>query len=132
MMRAGRFGDRWRARFAALATLALALQLAVPPGFMVAPRAAGGPAIVICTGHGPQLAEPGDRGGPAKAPTGKMASLCPFVGHAGVPTIAPPVALRGAAFVAYADAPALVAHTAPGRGLAAPPPPSQAPPRRLA
>ena len=133
MTGAGRVSGGWRVMVPALAILALTLQLAIPPGFMVAPAHAGGPTIVICTGHGPELAlAPGDRGTPAKAPSGKSAPLCPFAGHGGVPTVAGPVAIGAVAFAGYAEPAAEARRTAPGRGLAAPPPPSQAPPTQLA
>jgi hypothetical protein len=119
-----------RAGFAVLAKLALMLQLAVPPGFMLA-RDAGQPVIVVCTGHGPLLVPPGDRGVPAKAPKPNSGAMCAFAGHGGTPTVAPTLALTAIRF----DPAVVIAPpsrpTAPGRGLAAPPPPSQAPPTRI-
>jgi hypothetical protein len=116
-----------RAGVAVLATLALLLQLAIPQGFMLA-RDAGQPAIVICTGHGPLLAV-GDHGLPGKAP--KQGGVCAFAGHGGTPTPAPLLALASVRF-APSEARAIAAISAtPGRGLAAPPPPSQAPPTRI-
>jgi hypothetical protein len=119
-----------RAGFAVLAMLAFLLQLAVPQGFMLA-QTGGQPVIVICTGHGPLLAPIDDRGLPAKAPKPKPGAICAFAGHGGTPTPAPILALAAIRFepaVAIAQ-PSL--STAPGRGLAAPPPPSQAPPIRI-
>jgi len=117
-----------RAGLAALAMFALLLQLAVPQGFMLA-RNAGLPAIVICTGHGPLLAPAGDHGIPAKAP--KPGGTCAFAGHGGTPTPAPLLALVEARFEPIETlAPPQLSTTA-GRGLAAPPPPSQGPPSRL-
>jgi hypothetical protein len=119
-----------RAGFAVLAMLALMLQLAVPQGFMLA-RDAGQPVIVICTGHGPLLAPIDAHGAPSKTPKPKAAAMCAFVGHGGTPSVAPTLALTAIRFEpAVAVAPPSVS-TAPGRGLAAPPPPSQAPPTRI-
>jgi hypothetical protein len=127
MARAGlRRSDR-RAPLTALALIAIIFQLAVPPGFMVG-STAGGPSIVICTGHGALLAPSDQPGAPAKAPSGKAAPTCPFAGHGGSPTLAPlapPTAIR---FEAAAAIGARRATATPGRGLAAPPPPAQAPP----
>jgi hypothetical protein len=106
--------------------LALFLQLAVPQGFMLA-RDGGRPTIAICTGHGPLLAPADDHGLPAKAP--KPAPTCPFAGHGGTPTTAPLLTLTSVRFEQSAAALTLpITSVMPGRGLAAPPPPSQAPP----
>ncbi len=111
-----------------LALLALMAGVASPPGFMVAARGRTA-TLVICTGHGPEtiVAGPGapdHRSGKA----GHDGGPCPFAGH-GV-AVAPP--LTGVASgLTLATAPATVAtppDLAPGRGLAAPPPPSHAPP----
>jgi hypothetical protein len=109
--------------FAALAALALLVQVLVPQGFMVSGEPAAG--LVICTGHGPLLSLD-SHGKPAKAP--KQAALCGFASHGG--TAGPPPAFALAALrVEYTVLPgALRLAPAPGRGLAAPPPPSQGPP----
>jgi hypothetical protein len=109
----------------ALAALALMLQVMVPQGFMLGGSAAA-PGLVICTGHGPLLGHAGqERQG--KAPKTADAA-CPFAVHGG--SAAPPAtALLAEApfrFAVQADLPAF--DLAPGLGLAAPPPPSQAPP----
>ena len=120
---------RWedRAGIAVLAMLALLLQLAVPQGFMLA-RNGGQPTIVICTGYGPMLAPLDDHGVPAKAPKPKPAATCAFAGHGGTPTPATALTLGSVRFeLAAALAPPTLS-TTPGRGLAAPPPPSQGPP----
>ena len=108
-----------------LAALALLVQVAAPPGFMVA-GGPQGPALVVCTGHGPLMAP---RHG--KIPGQANNTVCPFAGHVAAPTpslepVHPPLAL---AFEAAPVQP--MADLAPGRGLAAPPPPSQGPPLRL-
>ncbi len=112
---------------ACLAMLALFLQVAVPPGFMVG-RTDSGPAIVICTGHGPlQIGQdgPGKPGKPSKA---TQAGACVFAGHGGFappPGLANPASRRIARIVETAVS---ELDLLPGRGLAAPPPPSQGPP----
>ena len=115
-------GTGW---FAALAALALLVQVLVPPGFMVSgePGAAG---LVICTGHGP-LVGLDSHGKPAKAP--KQADMpCGFAGH-GTTAGPPPSFALAALRVEYTVLPgARRLASAPGRGLAAPPPPSQGPP----
>ncbi len=116
-----------RAGFAVLAMFALLLQLAVPQGFMLADDA-GQPAIVICTGHGPLLA-PRNQGLPGKAP--KQNGPCAFAGHGATPTPAPMLAPVEVRFEAIDAAAAPSISATPGRGLAAPPPPSQGPPTRL-
>ncbi len=117
-----------RAGLALLAMLALFLQLAVPQGFMVASDH-GQPAIVICTGHGPLLAQVDEHGVPIKAP--KPGSVCAFAGHGGTPIATPqqaPIAVR---FESIAAAEQTRAAFVVGQGLAAPPPPSQGPPAVL-
>lgn len=110
-----------------LAAMALVLQALAPSGFMVA-RTGDGPTIAICTGHGPLLAHPGDPAGPGKSRTQREGGLCVFAGHGGVApaltqttSVSVRVAIMGAP-------PSPVADLLPGRGLAAPPPPSQGPP----
>jgi hypothetical protein len=130
MKRAGRRFGAWAGWFSALAALALIVQLAVPPGFMLAPTAAG-PAMVICTGHGPMMVSAPDRGAPAKDHGGKPAPMCPFAGHGGTPTVSMSQAPTPARFEQAASQPARVAAANVGQGLAAPPPPSRAPPPPL-
>ncbi len=116
----------WRGALVVLAFLALALRILVPPGMMPGPTGHGTVALVICTGHGPVSAP-----GPARTPTHHSGSEapCAFAGHA---------AVAGPALIALLGepierSPPVPAHAnpgvAPGLGLAAPPPPSQAPPR---
>jgi hypothetical protein len=115
---------------ALLALVALAVGVMSPPGFMVA-AGGSGPAIVICTGHGPAFA-PGGSSSPGGADHGRGKAThdgaCPFAGH-GLASTRPPLGII--AKVAFAPSPATLeprADVAPGRGLAAPPPPSQGPP----
>ncbi|MDR3512127.1 MAG: hypothetical protein P4L73_10870 [Caulobacteraceae bacterium] len=118
-------GRRW---FIALAALALLVQVLIPQGYMVSadPAARG---LVICTGHGPLLSLDG-HGQPAKAPKPHADAPCGFATHGAG---AAPPSLVSVAPVAFAPEAALASplrDMAPGLGLAAPPPPSHAPPAR--
>ena len=109
-----------------LALAALWMQALVPQGFMVA-SASTGPALVICTGHGPLQGS--DHSG--KAPKPSSDAPCIFAAHGAVST--PPLA---ALLPAHAPATAIVdsqsfVRQTPGRGLAAPPPPSRGPPELI-
>lgn len=113
----------------ALAALALLVQVLVPRGFMVG-RDAGVPGLVVCTGHGP-LFGPADHGQPGKAPKSTVDAPCGFAAHgaaAGPPAL---TLIVGAPFAAEAKIGVRIFDLAPGRGLAAPPPPSHAPPAQL-
>jgi hypothetical protein len=119
------------ARFAAcLAAMALVLQIAVPPGFMPA-WTDRGLATVICTGHGPLLAHSDEHGKPGKAPARGEGAGCVFAGHGGAAPTPAPHALTRAHVVVVAEPSRPSRDLLPGRGLAAPPPPSQGPPIRL-
>ena len=112
--------------FLALAFIALAIKVLVPPGFMVANQGAGALPLVICTGHGPLTLDLSKD----KAPGGKAShdAPCAFAGHGAAPT---PTSFApvSAPFAIATSAPTLLAvDVAPGRGLAAPPPPSRGPP----
>ncbi len=113
-----------------LAALALLVQLAAPPGFMIAAGPAG-PSLVVCTGHGAAYAPGQDNARHDRSAPRPDNIVCAFAGHAG--PIAPPAPLvPPAAAVAYQAAEAApLWDLQPARGLAAPPPPSQAPPLRL-
>ena len=120
-------------RFATVLYMALAamiLRALLPVGWM---PAAGGQ-IVICTGHGPSLQAATllgglDDGGHQHAPTQKHDHPCAFSAH-GVGA-APPIQNSDVTLLNWISI-ALVLpgarFLAPGRGLAAPPPPSHAPP----
>jgi hypothetical protein len=111
-----------------LAVLALALRVAVPQGYMVAAPGAGFP-LVICTGHGELvLGDHGDHKSPAQ-----KSSEAPCVFAGSVTPLTPSIAGQiQEPFTVGADADlgGPVADLAPGRGLAAPPPQSRAPPVR--
>ncbi|MFI4973435.1 MAG: DUF2946 family protein [Caulobacterales bacterium] len=127
MLRTWRWHEGARRRAVGFALLALVLQVLAPPGFMVA-REAGRATIAICTGHGPAYALADLAGHPAKQPKSKPDAPCAFAGH--VVVASPPIAALIASPVARPRAPLVAARLdlAPGRGLAAPPPPSQGPP----
>jgi hypothetical protein len=111
---------------ALLAILAILLRAAIPGGFMLSAAKAGGmPDLVVCTAQGLMTiaADAGHDGDQAKQDTS-----CAFTAVAAV-TIEPTRIALAAPF--YADA--TVPHRAvpdqrPGRGLAAPPPPTTGPP----
>jgi hypothetical protein len=110
-----------------LALLALFLQGFAPPGFMVA-REVGRATITICTGHGPAYSLADLAGHPTKHQQSKPDAPCAFAGHGAVAS--PPIAAQIASPSVQSSAPVVPARLdlAPGRGLAAPPPPSQGPP----
>jgi hypothetical protein len=111
-----------------LTVLALAMKILVPQGFMVADRGAPFP-LVICTGHGAAVFNVDAPGFP-KAPAPKKSDQpCAFAGN-----ITPPhpsaIAIVSETVVFSREIPgnARTFDLAPGRGLAAPPPQSHAPP----
>lgn len=125
----GGSGQHRRHRHPGLIVLALAalwMQVLIPQGFMVG-ATAGAPALVICTGHGALQAA--DH--PGKAPKPASDAPCAFAGHgvAAAPPILTPLALAG--FQPTALAVQSFVCQSPGRGLAAPPPPSQGPPQLI-
>jgi hypothetical protein len=117
--------QRW---FIALAALALMVQVLVPPGFMVSGERRS-PGLVVCTGHGPMQAMD-EHPAPGKPP--KTADhACAFAGHGTAAPSASAMALETVSF-SYAEAPVPPTFDlTPGRGLAAPPPQSHAPPSVL-
>jgi hypothetical protein len=120
----------WRGVALALTVLALAAKVLVPPGFMAAGPGAPFP-ITICTGHGPLVLSQGD-GKASNLPAHKLASPC-----SGADNITPTAASLAAAatnpffWTLLSPGAGPTDDVAPGRGLAAPPPPSQAPPPSL-
>ncbi len=119
-----------RAAFLTLAFLALIVKVAVPSGFMVAAPGSGpGFPLVICTGHGEiTKTTPDGKGGESKS---KSDAPCAFAGHAAPPTPAVRPEIADASFAHAAAQPIIRFDLVPGRGLAAPPPPSQGPPTLL-
>ena len=125
----------WRYVFLTLAALAVALKVAIPPGFMVAASADRPFSLVPCNGEAPPMVEArhaahmhGDPLEHAPAKNGH-ASPCIFAGHA--LGAAPPTlqTTEPAQFVSYqAPARAPSPTLAPGRGLCGPPIPPRGPP----
>ena len=122
-----------------LATLAIAFKVLVPAGYMVstAPTNDLPFQIVICTGHGMEVIDPGqvlDPSGKDHAPSQKPGhdAPCPFAAHGAT---APPPCLVAASLVQFSEYRAAIVpvatHVAPGRGLSAPPPPATGPPSIL-
>ena len=121
----GGMGHRQLNRRTGLVILALAalwIQALIPAGYMIAPDQAAG--LVICTGHGP-LASHDHPGG---EPTSNHDGACVFAGH-GL-AVSPPIPTQAPVSVTFVHAPVATFAVAqsPGRGLAAPPPPSRGPP----
>lgn len=94
-------------------------------------REGGLPAIVICTGHGPVLSRDDLVGHPSKAPDSKHDLVCSFAGHGIANAAAVSLAVAGVLHWSAPDFDQPQFDLAPGRGLAAPPPPSQGPPASL-
>ena len=124
-----------RDAFLVLATLAIALKIIIPVGFMPgADQRNGLPfALVLCTADGAKTVAAGDVLGSNKGSDkgGKPAhdAPCPFAAQ-GANAPPPSLIASGAAqIVAYVEpiAPSVRA-IMPGRGLAAPPPPPTGPP----
>ncbi|HEX4179213.1 MAG TPA: hypothetical protein VHY32_00330 [Caulobacteraceae bacterium] len=114
------------AAFLALALLALVVKVAVPTGFMVAaPGSGAGFPLVICTGHGPVVTHRADDKGENKA---KPDAPCAFAGQSIALQTALAAPIGGAVYWRVIAPDHRGVGLAPGRGLAAPPPPSQAPP----
>lgn len=108
-----------------LACFALGLRLVVPAGFMAGVDADGRPTLVICTaGPGQPAGGHDDHGAPDPDDT----AACAFAGAVAGP--APDASsLLTATLAAYVPvAQPLARDLAPGRGLAAPPPPLRGPP----
>jgi hypothetical protein len=121
----------WKSVFLTLSLLALAFKVGLPPGVMVG-AGPGSIPLVICTGHGPlALTDPGSPKAPAPAPSQRGAP-CPFAAaSAGAPAPIPPPTLQPLVATYAPFIAPTVRDLAPGRGMAAPPPPSHAPPTLL-
>ena len=118
----------WRGVALTLTLLALVLKVLVPPGFMLAGTGQQS-LIAICTGHGPLTLAVDDHGG-SKAPA-QQKTDAPCLGAGNISPPSPPALATLPAPLAFAASPAPFGRAfdlAPGRGLAAPPPPSQGPP----
>lgn len=136
MTSAGRHPRSFARLWLALACLAVAIKVLVPPGFMVARPVNDMPfPLVLCTAQGMVTVEPGapiaDGASDPGDPAGQAADHGPCV-FAGAQHAAPPpgldrfVTVEFAAYAAPAESPSLA--LTPGRGLAAPPLPARGPP----
>jgi len=122
--------------------LAIAIKVAIPVGYMVAPQAlaAGLTPIVLCTSdgnvtafmdEGGQIVTHGDEAlanDHQGLPSDHEGSKCAFAGQ-GVPLAAPQAASMAVQFEGAVSPTAIQpSFVAPGLGLAAPPPPKTGPP----
>lgn len=123
-----------RDAFLALALLAVVLKVMIPAGFMPSAESRNGLpfALVLCTGDGAKVVQPGDaldaRHGDKSDKAGHDAP-CPFAAQGAVappPSVVAAIDIDLVAYVAPILPPART--IAPGRGLAAPPPPPTGPP----
>jgi len=119
--------EDWRGAGLAMAVFALLINVLIPQGYMTS-AGPQGPSLVICSGNGPVSIAPSDLARPQKAPKSKPDMPCAFAAHgvASAPMLSVMPAMRTSAIATSARI--VLADRAPGRGLAAPPPPSQAPP----
>jgi hypothetical protein len=108
-----------------LAVFALAFRIVAPPGTMVADTGHGA-ALVACTGHGPMSAMSSSKTTPASK--AHSDGSCEFAAHAAHVLATPPLELVGSTHWTPTRLPEPIGLATLGRGLAAPPPPSQAPP----
>lgn len=125
-------GSRWSPGVWALVALAVALRLTVLPGYMTQ-AAPGAMTVVLCTAQGAVIQTVGGDGAVSSPDDQKdersdKSPVCAF-SMAGVALPALDVRIVAAAPpVAGPTLPSSTTSTAPGRGLAAPPPPSTGPP----
>jgi hypothetical protein len=134
--------DRWTRQGGLVAVLlALAMRLLVPTGFMWETAAHGsGARLVPCSGMTPAPVEPGAHGMHHMAMAGSShekghegsntsSRECAFSALGGALDLADPLVAPAAPLLAVAFLPTFIAQAlTPGRGLAAPPPPSRGPP----
>lgn len=127
-------GPRGHRLVAWMFAFALLMRVVVPQGYMLAPAEDGLIRISVCTGNGAvQMAM--DREGRLVAiddapshDSDKTKPDCPFaVALSPTLPVSPNALLSGPSLATIMQLPPL-AHVAPGRGLAAPPPPSTGPP----
>jgi hypothetical protein len=127
-MRASRRSATTTLRPAALlALLAILLRASIPGGFMLSTAKAGAlPDIVVCTAHGLQTIS-GDAQ-PATADDEKSDPSCAFTAAATVTVTPTLLALAAPSYAQVTVVQRALADQRPGRGLAAPPPPTTGPP----
>ena len=123
----------WRGTLVALSLFALTLRLLIPAGFM--PGKSLSMPIVVCTGQGPMLmtmnvaVDPDHRSEPGQTPSHGSGHPCDFASLGASALFATPIVASMAPTVVADDGITTPRpQTAPGRGIAAPPPPSHAPP----
>lgn len=129
----GAIGTLTRAALA-LAMLAVAVRVLIPAGYM--PGGAGQAAIVLCTSQGLQTAylpQDAEKRSPVDDHSGKSQTHhpCAFASAAHVFTPQAEAAHVPVLWRAQTSEPAWDPSVAPGRGLAAPPPPSTGPPLQI-
>ncbi|AAK25461.1 DUF2946 family protein [Caulobacter vibrioides] len=126
-----------RDAFLALALLAVVLKVMIPAGFMPSAESRNGLpfALVLCTGDGAKVVQPGDTLDARHGEKGDQSDKaghdvpCPFAAQGAAappPTVVATIAIDLVAYAAPVIPPART--LAPGRGLAAPPPPATGPP----
>jgi len=117
-----------RSVFLTLAILALVVRIIVPQGFMVSNKG-GGFRLIVCPGHSVQTDTGANHDGSKEPSQKKSDSPCAFAGGVTPPAPSHLAVLSEPYTVQAARIGDLAARDlAPGRGLAAPPPPSQGPP----
>lgn len=120
----------FRAGFAVLAFVALAMLVLVPPGYMVGGADRSGLVhIVICTGHGP-VETAIDLGRTSPTKNGQPSAPCALSAHASAPPLSAPPAIVSAWPLEPAPLALPASRSFIGRGVAAPPP-ARAPPVAL-
>ncbi|MDO8410422.1 MAG: hypothetical protein Q7S93_10225 [Phenylobacterium sp.] len=117
-----------------LAMVALGLKILIPPGYMAAPPQAEGPGfnLVLCTAQGMiDMAAAADDTAPSdKDDDGARHSPCVFAGHSVAAAAPDLLSAQPAEFQPVTAAGHDISgDIAPGRGLAAPPPPPRGPPQ---
>lgn len=136
-MQARIFRRQWWRVFSTLAVLAVLVKVVLPAGFMPdASRSTGLWPIVICTEHGPVDAFLNDKGEivtehsgqPTSKPAEEKDEPCAFGGAVAGHVPANISLVSWTPPVVQQVQPAFPTTSAPGRGLAAPPPPSHGPP----
>jgi hypothetical protein len=125
-----------RDAFLVLATLAIALKIMIPAGFMPGMDQPGSLpfALVICTGEGLKVVDQLPASHQSDEHGGKSAhdAPCPFAVQGAATPPPAMVAVARAQVVTYVEPLSPLGRTvAPGQGLAAPPPPPTGPPIAL-
>ena len=127
--------SRHRGAIQLFAILLLAVSLLLPRGYMPVRTADGLLRITLCTGYGPAetvIAIPMDDSGDDDQTDDRQGQSCAFAGNSAPFNMADES--HAASPMVWTtdrpDGPKIVGST-PGRGMAAPPPPSQAPPLAL-